>query len=89
MWWIFVLEQVLNSFISSSKITRHWSKQEDPALYMFMSRQHRLFMEFSVLIGWNVQGYQKNVFPLLLPEEGEERHGLLTKKQWLLEYKAI
>ena len=25
----------------------------------FLSRQDRLFMEFSVLIGWNVQGYQK------------------------------
>ena len=38
---------------------RHSSKQADPALRSLMSRRDCLFTEFSVLIGWSGQGYQK------------------------------
>lgn len=53
------------------------SKREAPALYG--SPAERTLMEFSVLIGQSVQGWQNNVISLLLQEQREERHGLLTK----------
>ena len=36
-------------------------------------------MEFSVLIGESGQGYLENYFPLLLQEQVEKIHRLLTK----------
>ena len=63
---------------SAVSISGHGSKQEDPALCMFMSTKYRLFMEFCVLIGLSGQGYQKMYFSLLLHKQGQDRDGLLT-----------
>ena len=59
--WLCVKRATVNMLIHNS-ITRHGRKQEDPALCAFTSRQHRLFMEFSVLIGWSEQACRKMPF---------------------------
>ena len=51
-------------------------EEGDPVL---RSRQDRLFMELSALIGWCCREYQKMLFPLLLHEQREERLRLPTK----------
>ena len=62
-------------------------KHEDPALCVYQSRQDRLSMEFSVLIGWSGKGYQNSCFPFY---SGVERLEITDQTQCLLmEYRVI
>ena len=59
--WLLSIPSLLSTSPHESAvvISRHGSKQEDPALCMFMSTKYRLFMEFCVLIVLSGQGNQK------------------------------
>ena len=78
-----VLQEAIPLLLSMSPhehavvITRHSSRQEDPALCVFTSRQDRLSMEFSDWI--KLAGMPESFLSLLLHEQREERHRLLTK----------